>query len=507
MSDSLVGCALGKFEIEEEIGQGRWGRVYRALQRSMNRTVALRVLDPATAAQPGAVEQFLEEARAEAQLTHANIVQVFEAGEASGYYFCAMEYMDGLPVTEFLRKGEHVDDHHLLRTIASAARGLDYLWAHKVPHQSLTLAHMQTDAAGELKLADLLPGDAAPVASPRNDITALGITLARATNDIGPVQRAVSELVERMFGAPGRKPFNTLAEVAAAAEEMDRKLFPPTTPHPAAAEPEKKKQTPVQTIIMVAVLLGLAGGAFWLWKGISRSIKPSQIFRPDDIGSMVQIPAGEFIYKNGAKTNLPAFYIDKYEVTNAEYNKFLEAVANKEPFKPHPFTPKTDFKPVSWDKILRAIEEGQLIKVGNQEVWPTWDSAVIGVTWYEAYAYANWRGKRLPTQAEWEKAARGTDGRLYPWGNEPVSGNSNVEGYSRNMNVYAYSKDVSPFGVIGLAGNADEWTGDNTRTSAFICGGNWQLPAVPMTNRIERALDARNMATGFRCASDKDVKP
>jgi formylglycine-generating enzyme required for sulfatase activity len=509
MSESLVGYTLGTYEIAAEIGQGRWGKIYRAVQRSMNRTVALRVLAPEIAAMPGQVDRFLEEASAEAQLTHPNVVPVFEAGEASGYYFCALEYMDGLPLIEFLRKGDHVDDHHLLRTIASVARGLDFFWAHQIPHQPPAAQNMLTDAVGEVKMINVLPSDQPASPSPRSDITALGIALARTTNAIGPVHRRVSELVERMIGAPGRAPINSLTDVAAIAEKLDRELFSSVAgqPKPAPAEPQKKHNHFLMIGMIVLVLLS-AGAVFWLWQVVGRSIKPSESSRPTDMGVMVSIPAGEFTASTGVRTNLPAFYMDKYEVTNGDYKKFLDAIASRTAkFSEHPFCPSTDHKPANWDPILRAIEEGQKIKVGKYDYWPTWDSPVIGVTWFDAYAYANWRGKRLPTEIEWEKAGRGTDGRLYPWGNDPIPGNSNVDGYSRNMNVYAHPKDVSSYGVIGLAGNADEWTSQASRTHGVVRGGSWQEPAAPLTRRIERTLERPHMATGFRCAADKDVQP
>jgi serine/threonine protein kinase len=508
MSDSLVGYALGKYEIAAEIGQGRWGKVYRALQRSMNRTVALRVLSPEIAALPGKVDHFLEEARAEAQLTHPNLVPVFEAGESSGYYFCAMEYMDGLPLMEFLRKGEHVDDHHLLRTITSAARGLDYLWVHRVPHQPPVAKNMLTDASGEVKLINVLPGEQAASASPQRDIVALGVALARITNEIGPVQRRVSELVERMVGAPGRKSLDRLTDIASEAEKLDRELFRSASSQTVvgALEP-KKKQSPVATIAMGIILLAMIGGAIWLWKGIQRNTKPKAIPRPADVGTMVQIPASEFIYQNGQKKNLPTFYIDKYEVTYGEYKKFIDAIASGARFNEHPFAPRSNHLPANWDLAVQAIQEGRPMRVSNHDVWLTWDSPVLAMTWFDAYAYASWRGKRLPTEEEWEKAARGTTGFLYPWGNQQSATNSNVDGRSNRMDVYSFMSDASPYGVIGLAGNASEWTGTYTRTTGVVRGGSWLEPEAPMTHRIERPLESQTMSTGFRCASDKDVTP
>src|SRR5579871_5034346 len=115
--DPLVGKVLRSYEIQEPIGVSRWGKVYRGLQHPMNRTVAVRVLSPQLAAVPGIIERFLEETRSDASLTHPHLVTVFEAGQEGGTYFCAMEYMDGPPLPQFLRKEGGVDEHRLLLTI------------------------------------------------------------------------------------------------------------------------------------------------------------------------------------------------------------------------------------------------------------------------------------------------------------------------------------------------------------------------------------------------------
>ncbi len=158
---------------------------------------------------------------------------------------------------------------------------------------------------------------------------------------------------------------------------------------------------------------------------------------------MIYIPGGEFIMgsKNGNPNEQPlhkitvdGFYIDKYEVSNADYRKFVKATGHIEPAFQH-------------DNDL------------NKPNLP-----VVGVTWKDAGAYAKWAGKRLPTEAEWEKAARGFDGRTYPWGNKYEQGRANKAGagdsYQFTAPARSFAGGASPYGVINLAGNIWEWCAD-----------------------------------------------
>jgi sulfatase modifying factor 1 len=166
-----------------------------------------------------------------------------------------------------------------------------------------------------------------------------------------------------------------------------------------------------------------------------------------DGAPMRLVPAGSFIMgaDGGAANERPvhrvylgAFYIDKFEVTTARYAAFMSANPRERPYK--------------WNEL-------DLSRDANRPV--------IGVNWYDAQAYCNWAGKRLPTEAEWEKAARGTDGRRYPWGNEePTAAHGNFDhcckwlGYVTLAPVGSFDAGKSPYDIHDLEGNVTEWTAD-----------------------------------------------
>jgi sulfatase modifying factor 1 len=186
------------------------------------------------------------------------------------------------------------------------------------------------------------------------------------------------------------------------------------------------------------------------FNGCSRSNKtteekvsqPTSAVKP---GEMVLIPAGEFIFGTNdkesygypeQKINLPAFWIDKYEVTNAQ---FLD------------FSIKNNYT----GEGAKEGRDWRLFFTPEKAYFP-----VVYITWNDAEAYCKSVGKRLPTEEEWEKAARGTDGRVYPWGNEWRDNSANVyeSGLSNPVAVGQFSNDVSPYGVHDMLGNVQEWT-------------------------------------------------
>ena len=151
------------------------------------------------------------------------------------------------------------------------------------------------------------------------------------------------------------------------------------------------------------------------------------------------------------------------------------------------------------------------------------NSPVITVDWWDAYAYAKWQGRRLPTEEEWEKASRGTEGFEYPWGNNPEARNMNskadhqplvrtgdgvTDGWNYWAPVNAIEGDRSPYGVVGMAGNVSEWTASWDETGKFpiLRGGSYQSESNRLTIRVtDKMPTTREESIGFRTASSGPV--
>lgn len=204
----------------------------------------------------------------------------------------------------------------------------------------------------------------------------------------------------------------------------------------------------------------------------------------------VEIPAGKFLYDvdNEERFIEKPFLIGKYPVTNAQYKLFLNESPNHK-------------VPDDWEDEGTYLPE----KINHP---------VVNVTWDDAQAFCRWANCRLPTEEEWEKAARGTDERLLPWGND-----WHPEKYCNTQNaniknttpVDQYPDGISPYGVWDMLGNVWEWTASSTpsisifsRLKIFVRGNSWDESSeeITLTDRVEMSPDEFDGMTGFRCAKD-----
>lgn len=254
-------------------------------------------------------------------------------------------------------------------------------------------------------------------------------------------------------------------------------------------------------------------------KGIARPLTenvPPLFVNPIDDAEMVLISAGSFLYGSrdddeSANSNekpqrtidLPTFYMDAFPVTNEQFCRFLN---EKE---------TGTGQLVAWINLqgsyqtercrIRKTRTAFAIEKGYER------HPAIYVTWHGARAYAQWAGKRLPSEQEWEKAARGTDGRIYPWGNQFDKDlcNSEKAGIGGTTEVGRFPNGKSPYGCYDMVGNVWEWTDswyDERRNMRVLRGGSWTNPAFKCRCALRdffNPFSGWNTPVGFRCARMK----
>lgn len=237
----------------------------------------------------------------------------------------------------------------------------------------------------------------------------------------------------------------------------------------------------------------------------------------------ILVPAGEFVM--GSKSGegnpeeqpqhtvyLDAYYISKYEITNKQYADFLNAIRRHIDADEHKYIDLGD-----GDELIELVGEAYRPKDGFAK------HPVVEVSWYGAQAFCKWLRGNLPTEAQWEKAARGTDGRRWPWGNEYKPTFANLEGdgdgYTRLAPAGSFPKGISPYGIYDMAGNVWEWCldwydGDFYRNSPrknpvckndksgfrVIRGGGWNMTAASAwcSKRVRDTPDTSTHVCGFR---------
>ncbi len=281
-------------------------------------------------------------------------------------------------------------------------------------------------------------------------------------------------------------------------------------PHPPA---ERESSSAAKYVVLGVVLLAVIAGGIWYFSRRAVSPPPPHVpsqtseagKSPSATGGtiapagMVSIPAATFTMGRDSASDaeetpahpasVAAFDLDKRPVTNALYGEFAKSTSHA--------------APRGW--VNGSPPDGQA-------AWP-----VTGVSWDDATAYCTSKGLHLPTEAEWEYAARGTDGRLYPWGNDfsPALTNSAEAALGHPEEVGAHRDATSPFGILDMSGNVWEWTADDYkpypgRQPSFqipadgkaIRGGSFQSDKFHVTTTT-RNLDhasTRSATIGFRCA-------
>jgi len=224
------------------------------------------------------------------------------------------------------------------------------------------------------------------------------------------------------------------------------------------------------------------------------------------IAEQIRIPDGEFIYQDGEVLRLKPFMIDSTEVTIWDYADFLKTIGSDTRFDHPDQKANKGHSSPEWEGYARAAFAGEIYH--GVRLNPNFPAAYID--WFDGYAFARWKGGRLPTEIEWEKAGRGPDGWRYPWGMNMLTDAANVLGRlspgASWTEVATLQQDRSPYGVYDMAGNVSEWTSsDDGNGNPVIRGGNFQSDSAELRRRIlHLPPETRDERIGFRTVRDGD---
>lgn len=481
--DTWIGKRLGSYKITGLIGTGGSGRVYRARHTILARPAAIKVLRADLNPNIEHLERFLREARTIAQMRHPHIVQLYDFGKTEDTYYMVMEYIEGDSLGAKLKatqaSGQLLPGAEVWRIIKQMGEGLTYIHERGVIHRDIKPANILMTEDGNVIISDF---GVAKLLAGYGDTTTGAITGTPAymspeqamgqTIDHRADLYSMAVIVYEML--VGRVPFSAPLPVAVILKHLNEEVPSPRQINPAvplhveaellrvlSKRPQDRHQSVAEFLHALASASRMIRGEMTL-----ASAEQIQTFVGPDGKEYVHIPAGEFWMGNSDDREVPlhevrldGFYISRFPVTNAEYHAFVEATGH---------TP-----PEHW----------------REGIYPAWqaDHPVVYVNWQDATAYCRWAGGRLPTEAEWEKAARGTDKRSYPWGDtfNPDWCNTREGESDSTTPVGKYSPaGDSPYGLGDVAGNVWEWVLD-WHTPAYGDLISLHNPMGPATGKVK----------------------
>ena len=521
------GTMLGVYRIESVLGEGGMGVVYRARDMALGRDVALKCLHLNLAGDPEVRNRFAREARVLSQWSHPGAVAVFDFIEHEHVLAIVMELVEGENLAQHLARWRSKMPYDEIRAVmGDVLLAMDDAHANGVVHRDLKPDNVLVRKEGgrlrpkiaDFGIAKVLEGTTYTVsgallgtcrymspeqvktpslADHRSDIYSLGVTLYELVTGRPPFDGThFSVMMAHVTNVP-KPPSKLRPDIP---EPLEKLILDALSKDPA-------KRPASCAIFRERLLDALPPPASERMTAAAISSLPlPPTLRETGGREMVLVGAGGFVMgASRREVHLDAYYMDRVPVTNAQYAVFLDA---------------TNYKPTDAGakRFLAHWRSGKPNR--GEERHP-----VVYVSWYDARAYAKWAGQRLPTEAEWEKAARGTDGRRYPWGRaEPKSTHANfARGREGTTAVGAYPEGASPYGVLDLAGNVWEWCEDvfdadfyengpsmnpklaapqKSKAGHVMRGGSFMYEASALRTYHRIAFDPwyRFAEGGFRCA-------
>ncbi|NJK93233.1 MAG: formylglycine-generating enzyme family protein [Blastochloris sp.] len=419
------------------------------------------------------------------------------------------------------------DSRLLAKIINVTATVIKHQQTRGIPYQPLRSSHITLSPQGVIKYVNTaLPAtESIPEESEQ-----LGILAQIIREFINPNETLNPSLTQLLYDLENSQV--DIDSVITRANAIDIELAPVKfTPQRQEAIVAQEQVQKARKSFWIATISGIVVFAVFITWFVFYILDSYVIVSPGrDFRRQIEIPAGQVVLSNNRALPVQAFYIDEHEVTIGQYTKFLKDMEGKDP---KPFLPpnfkddKKDFIPANWEQIQRVITKRQDFEGGLLDN----DCPIMNIDYADAYAYAKWAGKRLPTELEWMRAAGGDENLPYPWGRDADDRKANtgsdknttstqniagsIDGYRGLNPVDAKNSDLSPFGVVGMGGNVTEWVELSPELGPvradfvpFRGANHGSERLLPNQNQARTGGPkvTRNPFLGFRCASDSPVK-
>ena len=534
------GDRVRDYRVGQIIGWGGFGAVYKAedTRKPGSRFALKESLDPS------GMTSFQGEFAVLQQHPHPHLPKYEAMFVEQGNGYLVMEFIPGQSLEEVsAAAGGPLDEEQVLGFALQLCKVLDYLHSQNPPilHRDLKPANVRLTPSGLIKLVDfgLFKQGTDKVISSR-----LGLSPAYAPLEQHPLNPGHTDQRSDIYslGATlyqlltGALPETSFDRIKAASDPLvqPERLNPRLSRHVAAAITKALNlamQDRYQDIASLRqALLGQAPvqptavmPAVWVPQApvVGPTVRVPQAPKlPAWVPEMVKVPAGSFLMGSSDRDKvarsdekpqhtltLPDYWIGKTPVTNAQFRPFVESDG---------YTNQAYWTAAGWQ--WRTGEKLVKPQYWDDAKWNDADYPVVGVNWFEAVAYCRWLSKqtgiafRLPSEAEWEKAARGADGRIYPWGNTWETGRCNSEEANIKCTtpVGQYPSGASPYGALDMAGNVWEWCATQWKKSyPYQLEDEWQTAYLEAAARYRmfRGGSSWNNSAIVREAYRDDYSP
>ncbi len=512
------GTVLGSYEIRERLYAETETETYVAVQQGIGRKVALVMLKPSLVNNTAIVEKFKERERVKAGIEHPRIAPLYEALELGEHIFYTREMPHGRTIEELQLEGVKFNGKALADIIANVSEAMAFATLRGHHYRMLSPRDVSVDNEKQASIVNIFR---AAGSKPRDHAadTKKFLIMLRTLAEGPKARHLMDDLIRENRDWDGLR----LRALDLQDEFREHSLLKRADTKEAQDIQASHQATPLPIWVYIVsgiVVLALVGGI--IARNLAKPPPPPLPLKE----VMVPVKPGAFTYQRGEKKTLPAFWMDKHEVTIGQYASFLDALEedkSKAKAYDHADQPssKKSHTPDGWAAYLQAARTAG--NFNNQPI--NINCPVARVDWWDAYAYAKWRGNRLPTEEEWERAARSMDGRMYPWGNngQPNAANlggdydeKGLGGKTDGFNFWApvdkMPLDVSSEGVVGLAGNVEEWTdswGNHPDYPDLLVpiarGGSFAVPATANVLTIRTFAQTpkdSSYARGFRTVRD-----